>query len=618
MGGAQRSVSVRALVPDDAPDAPDDAWVITLDVAWDLTGGADDEVAGDDEETPGDNEVAEDDAAEDDDGAGEAGDEAEGEDGDPGAAGHDWTYTTTAHLAPSEAEDRDWELSWSPALIHPDLETGDTLRLRTEAAERGEILGAGGAVLVTERDVYRIGIDKTRFDGDVSEDDMEDSARALGDLLDVDGEGLAGRVLAAGEKAFIEAITLRAHEAEDVLDEVDAIDGAAALLGTMQLAPTREFARPILGTVGEATAEIIEESGGTVQAGDMVGLSGLQHQYDDVLRGTPGLRVDIVPSEGDPSTVHETEPIAGEDVVTTLDLELQTHAESVLSDVAPASAVVAVHAPTGQVRAAASGPGGGGYPTATVAQYAPGSTFKMVTALALLRAGLTPETTVSCPPTLTVDGREFGNYSAYPDSALGDISLLTAVAESCNTALMGERDQASQQDLADAAVALGMGVDRPVGAPAFLGSVPSEADGTLHAAAMIGQGEILASPLAMATVAASVLAGEAVSPIMVEQPSPESDDQAPDEPLTTEETSQLREMMWAAVDGGTASFLQDVPGGRVGAKTGTAEYVADGEPGLHAWMIAIQDDLAVAVFVEEGESGSSTAGPILEEFLRGI
>jgi cell division protein FtsI/penicillin-binding protein 2 len=307
-------------------------------------------------------------------------------------------------------------------------------------------------------------------------------------VVDVDGEGLAERVLGAGDKAFIEAITLRANDAEDILDDVDGIEGAAALPGTMQLAPTREFARPILGTVGEATAEIIEESGGMIQAGDMVGLSGLQRQYDDVLRGVPGLRVDIVPAEGDASAAYEREPVAGDDVVTTLDLELQMHAESVLAEVEPASAVVALHAPTGHVLAAASGPGGGGYSTATVAQYAPGSTFKMVTALALLRAGLTPDSTVNCPPTLTVDGREFGNYSAYPDSALGEISLLTAVAESCNTALMGQRDKVTQQDLADAAAALGIGVDRSVGAPAFLGSVAGAGGGPLAGGGVIGQG----------------------------------------------------------------------------------------------------------------------------------
>ena len=54
------------------------------------------------------------------------------------------------------------------------------------------------------------------------------------------------------------------------------------------------------------------------------------------------------------------------------------------------------------------------------------------------------------------------------------------------------------------------------------------------------------------------------------------------------------------------------------AKTGTAEFEKDGRLLTHAWMIAAQGDLAVAVYVEEGTSGSGTAGPILEVFLRAV
>ena len=76
--------------------------------------------------------------------------------------------------------------------------------------------------------------------------------------------------------------------------------------------------------------------------------------------------------------------------------------------------------------------------------------------------------------------------------------------------------------------------------------------------------------------------------------------------------------MRAVVTEGSGRLLADVPG-QVGAKTGTAEF---GEPGpdgslpTHAWMIGYRDDLAVAVFVERGESGSGTAGPVLAAFLR--
>src|SRR5690606_6037752 len=112
------------------------------------------------------------------------------------------------------------------------------------------------------------------------------AARALAELVDVDADRFADRVAASGERAFVEAITLREEDADDVVDRVDDIPGARALPDSMLLAPTREFARPILGSVGEATAEIIEESDGRVQPGDVVGLAGLQRAFDEQLSGT--------------------------------------------------------------------------------------------------------------------------------------------------------------------------------------------------------------------------------------------------------------------------------------------------------------------------------------------
>jgi cell division protein FtsI/penicillin-binding protein 2 len=115
-------------------------------------------------------------------------------------------------------------------------------------------------------------------------------------------------------------------------------------------------------------------------------------------------------------------------------------------------------------------------------------------------------------------------------------------------------------------------------------------------------------------VAASVAEGRTVVPrLLPDLPAAEAD---PAAPLTPEEADALRDMMRAVVAEGTARFLQDVPGDPVGAKTGTAEFGTGTPPDTHAWMIATQGDLAVAVFVEEGQSGSQTAGPILEEFLR--
>ena len=74
--------------------------------------------------------------------------------------------------------------------------------------------------------------------------------------------------------------------------------------------------------------------------------------------------------------------------------------------------------------------------------------------------------------------------------------------------------------------------------------------------------------------------------------------------------------MRGVVTEGGATFLQDVPGDEVAAKTGTAQFGDAGNLQNHVWMIAIQGDLAVAVFVDVGEYGSTTAGPLLEQFLR--
>ena len=89
------------------------------------------------------------------------------------------------------------------------------------------------------------------------------------------------------------------------------------------------------------------------------------------------------------------------------------------------------------------------------------------------------------------------------------------------------------------------------------------------------------------------------------------------EPLTKDEARQLRSMMRGVVTQGSGRVLGGLDGGPVIAKTGTAEYGSSAPYKTHAWMIAAQDDLAVAVFVNDGQSGSRTAGPLLRTFLDG-
>jgi len=177
-----------------------------------------------------------------------------------------------------------------------------------------------------------------------------------------------------------------------------------------------------------------------------------------------------------------------------------------------------------------------------------------------------------------------------------------------------------------------------LGADAFLGSVPGEAEGTEHAASMIGQGKVLLSPLAAAVMAGSVAKGSPVSPTLVlnavangaaapaESGTPSAEGSAPssssapapakaEKPVTAAEAAALADMMRAVVTSGHAGFLASVPGEPVGAKTGTAEFGNENPPKTHAWIVAVHGDLAVAVFVEEGGLGATTSGPLLKKFL---
>lgn len=543
-----------------------------------------------------------------------------------------WTYASAASLT---LENGRWRSTWSPALLHPRLNGTNRLSQRRLGAPRGELLGDRGEAIMIPRPVVRIGIDKTALEAA----ELSSSATRLARLVDIDPKRYVKEVADAGPEAFVEAIVLRAEDDDRPPNSaVRAIPGALPIQSEQVLAPTREFARPILGTVGEASKEIVDGSGGAVVSGDQVGLSGLQRRYDARLRGRPGVEVRLLPAKPAPSgpsatpsptpsanpgpsaspssappvTIFQAKPVAGQDLTVTLSVPLQSLAERILADTEPAAALVAIRPSTGAVIAAANNAGTDGYSIATVGQAPPGSTFKVATSLALLRAGLRPSSPVSCPARLVVDGKPFVNYSDYPSSALGAIDLETAVAQSCNTAFIGQRDRIAPGALLAAASSLGLGTDYDVGFSSYFGSVPTNDTGPAEAAALIGQGEVLASPLSMAAVVGSVAQGRTVLPYLVNgvRATPKA------APLTAAEAASLREMLRAVVTRGSGRLLDDLPGPAVIAKTGTAEYGNDEPRRTHAWMIAAQGDLAVAVFVSDGDSGSRTAGPLLRTFLR--
>lgn len=530
--------------------------------------------------------------------------------------GRQWAYNTDAHLEYDGTAGR-WKATWARAIIQGNLGEGGHLEVTPIGARRGAILGNGEEPLVTAREVTRFGIDMNLTDRVTA----VANAPLLAELVGIDPATYAEAVEAAGDKAFVEAITLRKEDISvEIARRYQEISGARAIPGTAELAPTPDFASAVLGKVGPVTAEMIAEDPDAYAVGDVVGLSGLEARYDEQLTGTDGVVVEAVGGDG----TAEVFRVDGEDgtaLTTTMDLHAQQVAEDALAAAGPSAdgppaAVVAIRPSDGAILAAANSASAAGTNYATYGQAEPGSTFKTVSALALLRSGMTPDSMVDCPPSVIIDGYRISNYGDYPAAKLGRITLRDALANSCNTAFAGNAERLGSDAIASAAASLGLGIDHDLGFPAFFGQVPEPGTSTELAASAIGQGKILASPMVMATVAASIQSGRTVVPQLITTVPVEVPGEAL--PLTAQESAALRNMMRTTVTAGPSQFLLDVPGKPVIAKTGTAEFDRDGERLKHTWMIAAQGDLAVAVYVDVGASGSGTAGPILEAFLRGM
>jgi len=154
---------------------------------------------------------------------------------------------------------------------------------------------------------------------------------------------------------------------------------------------------------------------------------------------------------------------------------------------------------------------------------------------------------------------------------------------------------------------------------AFSGSVPAPAGDVEKAAEMIGQGKVLVSPLAMASVAATVAAGEFHQPYVLDDPAllPDSARFRPVTQVSPAITKELRLLMREVVERGSGSALRDLPG-EPSAKTGTAEFGTDQPPRTHAWMIGFRGDIAFAVLLQGGGTGGKNAGPVAARFFESL
>nr|WP_246422006.1 penicillin-binding transpeptidase domain-containing protein [Nocardiopsis mwathae] len=376
--------------------------------------------------------------------------------------------------------------------------------------------------------------------------------------------------------------------------------------------------RMLTGQVGPATEEDLEELGPAYQADDPTGQDGLQKAFEERLAGTASTSIRVV-AAGEEDKAGESEAVvgtiegtAGEDVTTSLDPKVQeAAAKAVVTEGKPTS-LVAVRPSTGEILAVAMN--AGDFNRAFDGQYEPGSSFKIITYEALLENGMSTGAEMNCPKTADVGGWPFKNAG---DAAYGKQTVTEAFATSCNTALVTEVEKKlTSESMTKAAEEFGMNADLDIGLPTRRPSFPTPENVTMLAAQSIGQGQVISTPLHMATVPAAIKDGSWRSPVLVTDPA------LPDqpEPRPIPHAEQLRPMMRAVVTDGTAEkagFQGEVYGKTGSAEFGTAEN-EDDELDSHAWMVGYKGDVAFAVVVEGGGAGGSVAGPVAAKFANAL
>ncbi len=518
-----------------------------------------------------------------------------------------WAYTVPVRAAASGSR---WVIAApaSGSYWHPGIAIGDTLTATRETAARGDLLDRDGEPLMPLGTVYPVQLDPARASAAV--------AAQLETLVEAKAGSLVAKLAAAkkaGSRAPIPVITYREDDFAERRPALDALTGVIYPKTVQPLAPSREFGQPLLGSYGEVTAEIVDASAGRYTTGDRAGVSGLQRAYDETLAGTPGLTV----TSSAATELFTQEPTPGTDVRLTLDPTVQRAAETALGAAQDVpAALVAIDIPTGQVLASANRPWFG-FDRALTGRYPPGSTFKVASTYALLAGNKVELTeTVSCPQSFTVNGKRFRNFEG---ETLGSPRFADDVVHSCNTAFVQLAERLGDTDLTEAAKSLGIGAGwaATLGvAGAVDGSVPTVAGAVDKAAATIGQGKVIVSPMALAVMSASVARGAYLPPALITDPAPTGQrTAAAAAPLDPEAIADLRTVLRQVVTRGTATALASAPGRPVSGKTGTAEYGNESPPKTHAWFTGYAGDVAFAVLVEDGRSGGSVAAPIAELFL---
>lgn len=521
---------------------------------------------------------------------------------DLGENGEPWSYRGLMRLRKMNGK---WKIMWDPSIIHPTLRPGERLVIETEVPKRANVRDAAGRTMLRTTKAVIVGV----FPGQLA--DPKKTINALAGATKIDGgrrldaDRLLGRVRSAPPHRFMPLMTLQ-HPKDDALNaRLRAIPGLRFRSVTAPIAPG--VAPELVGRLGPATAEGLQQVGAPYQPGDTIGVSGVQLLFQRRLAGIPAVRVVAQDSQGrEQKVLREWKGQPSQPVHTTLDLKFQTRAQKALANLPTAASLLAVDSATGQILAIANHRTGERN-LALEGRYPPGLTFGIVSAEALLRGGMRESTKTDCPATATVGGRKFEN----PIGARGRKSLQLNFAYSCATTLAMLGKEVDTATLI--AEAQRFGFDRNLGlpVPAFSGTAPAPTADGEKASTMVGQGKVLASPLLMALVAGAVSSGTWRPPILLTDPATPSTLQA--QILDPTPVADLKKLMRRSVFQGTARDANVRGGATVSGAAATVRYTERGRPKEVSWFVGFRDDLAFAIAIE----GRVSAAKVAASFLTG-
>lgn len=550
-----------------------------------------------------------------------------------------------------------WGVVWSPALILPQLSDETFVRLTTWSPSRGNIYDRNGLGLAVQGELVEVGV----IPGQI-----EDQAALLSQLSGVLGEApadLQTRYSGAQPDWYVPLGQISPEVAQMHFSLLSSTPGIE-----MREAWTRSYRQEIIaphvvGVIGPIPEEEVDQWRAQGYSGDeMVGQMGLERWGEPHLAGERGGRLEILTQKGQlVAVLAEASSRESSSLYTTFEREFQKEVQDILGQ--KLGAIAVIEAQTGRVLALAT------YPTfdpnpfatgisdwqwqglqadyrrplvnrATQGTYPPGSVFKVVTMTAGMEdGGLTAASSFLCRGTWTGLGPEWPK-TCWLRSGHGNVPLDKALTVSCDITFyqVGLMLNGLDQEVLPAyARKFGFGARTGVEVEENAGLVPDPAwkiqtrgegwapGDTVNLA--IGQGELLVTPLQVATMMAAVgNGGTLYRPQVVEMIA--ADPGSPDWsfepavvaelPIGAENLDVIRDSLHkvTSTSYGTAYQAFEGVGLSVAGKTGTAE---SGQQNPHAWFAgyapAEDPEIAIAVIVEHTGEGSTYAAPLFRKVV---